>query len=64
MTSRDPSVLVRDKMGSLNFGGSDDQTDRLVIGLDFGTTYSGYVNAQSSPVQSRFGLPQQRKLIA
>lgn len=44
MTSKDGSALVREKMGMLNFSGSDDQTDLLVIGLDFGTTYSGYVN--------------------
>lgn len=49
MTSMDGSALVREKMGMLNFGGSNDQTDRLVIGLDFGTTYSGYVNIQSNP---------------
>lgn len=44
MTSKDGSALVREKMGMLNFSGSDDQTDLLVIGLDFATTYSGYVN--------------------
>ena len=59
MANKDASALLREKMGMLNFGGADDQTDRLIIGLDFGTTYSGYVN-----VQSRFGLPQQRRLIA
>ena len=49
MTSKDASALLREEMSKLNFGGSDDQTDRLIIGLDFGTTYSGYVNVQSSP---------------
>ena len=56
MASRDAGALVRQEMGRLNFGGSSDQTDRLIIGLDFGTTYSGYANFQSSPVQSRLVL--------
>ena len=44
MTSNDASALPREEMSKLNFGGSRDETDRLIIGLDFGTTYSGYVN--------------------
>ena len=49
MTSKDASALPREEMSKLNFGGSGDQADRLIIGLDFGTTYSGYVNVQFGP---------------
>lgn len=43
MTNANRSSKVDEQMGKLNFGDSDDKTDRLIIGLDFGTTYSGYV---------------------
>ena len=64
MTRKDTTALLREEKSRLNFDGPGDETDRLIIGLDFGTTYSGYINVRSSLVQVLFHLPQERKLIA
>ena len=47
MTNETKSPRVGEQLRQWNFGDSDDSADRLIIGLDFGTTYSGYVNIQS-----------------
>lgn len=47
MTDERKDFLVGEQLRKLNFGDSDDNTDRLIIGLDFGTTYSGYVSILS-----------------
>ena len=40
---------LNDRLNALNTSDSRVDTDRLVLGLDFGTTYSGY--GQSSLIQ-------------
>lgn len=47
MTGEKKDFRVSEQLRRLNFGDSDDNTDRLIIGLDFGTTYSGYVDILS-----------------
>ena len=47
MTGERKSIRVSEQLRQLNFGDSDDNADRLIIGLDFGTTYSGYVDILS-----------------
>ena len=41
MADKNKRSPLEEKMARLYFGDDDKNTDRLVIGLDFGTTYSG-----------------------
>ena len=47
MTGGRKSTRVSEQLRRLNISDSDDNADRLIIGLDFGTTYSGYVDILS-----------------
>ena len=42
----DPRVLAALKELSIP---TEDETDRIIIGLDFGTTYSGYILLRRFP---------------